>query len=70
MDPAWLLSAGIATDVFIGSGAKLGVPVSPSRVLILAGSIAGIARAMEGAVRSRSGRSRSTCCCWSCPYGG
>ena len=48
MDPAWLLSAGIATDVFIGSGAKLGVPVSPSRVLILAGSIAVIARAMEG----------------------
>jgi putative inorganic carbon (HCO3(-)) transporter len=48
IDPAWLLSAGIATDVFVGNGAKLGVPVSPSRVLIIAGSIAVIARAMEG----------------------
>ncbi len=45
IDPAWLLSGGIATDVFVGSGAKLGVPISPSRVLIAAGSLALIARA-------------------------
>jgi O-antigen ligase len=45
VDPAWLLSTGIAAEVFVGSGGKLGLPVSPSRVLILAGSIAVITRA-------------------------
>jgi putative inorganic carbon (hco3(-)) transporter len=45
LDPAWLLSAGIATEVFVGSGGKLGLPISPSRLLILAGSIAVIMRA-------------------------
>src|SRR4051794_350988 len=45
VDPAWLLSAGIATEVFVGSGGKMGLPVSPSRLLILAGSIAVIMRA-------------------------
>lgn len=45
LDPAWLLSAGIATEVFVGSGGKLGLPVSPSRLLILAGSIGVLMRA-------------------------
>jgi O-antigen ligase len=45
LDPAWLLSAGIATEVFVGSGGKLGLPISPSRLLILAGSIAVLMRA-------------------------
>jgi O-antigen ligase len=45
VDPAWLLSAGIATEVFVGSGGKLGLPISPSRLLILAGSIAVLTRA-------------------------
>jgi putative inorganic carbon (hco3(-)) transporter len=45
LDPAWLLSAGIATEVFVGSGGKLGLPISPSRLLILAGSIVVLMRA-------------------------
>jgi putative inorganic carbon (hco3(-)) transporter len=48
IDPAWLLSAGIASDVFLARGAKLGVPVSPSRLLLAAGSLALLARATEG----------------------
>lgn len=48
LDPAWLLSAGIALDVFAARGAKLGLPVSPSRVLLAAGSLALVARASKG----------------------
>src|SRR4051812_9486206 len=48
IDPAWLLSAGIAADVFVARGAKLGLPVSPSRLLLAAGSLAVLARATDG----------------------
>lgn len=48
IDPAWLLSAGIAADVFLARGAKLGVPISPSRLLLAAGSLALLARATDG----------------------
>jgi putative inorganic carbon (hco3(-)) transporter len=48
IDPAWLLSAGIAADVFVARGSKLGIPVSPSRLLLAAGTLALLARASEG----------------------
>ena len=69
IDPAWLLSAGIASDVFLARGAKLGVPVSPSRLLLAAGSLAySHARPTAGAGRCRSGHGASTGCCspWCC----
>jgi putative inorganic carbon (hco3(-)) transporter len=58
LDPAWLLSAGIAADVFAARGAKLGVPVSPSRVLLAAGSLVIIARATSGGRREFPLRAR------------
>ncbi|HEY7631760.1 MAG TPA: O-antigen ligase family protein [Thermoleophilaceae bacterium] len=51
IDPAWLLSAGIAADVFLARGSKLGIPISPSRLLLAAGSVALLARATEGGKR-------------------
>jgi putative inorganic carbon (hco3(-)) transporter len=58
LDPAWLLSAGIAADVFAARGARLGIPVSPSRVLLAAGSLALIARATRGGRREFPLRAR------------
>ena len=51
VDPGLAAVGGISHDIFIGSGAELGVPVSPSRVLILAGGVAVIARRSRGATR-------------------
>jgi O-antigen ligase len=48
VDPAWILSAGIAADVFAARGSKLGIPVGPSRLLLAAGSLALLARATDG----------------------
>ena len=48
VDPAWILSLGIAAVVFAARGSKLGVPVGPSRLLLAAGSLALIARATDG----------------------